>query len=664
MSQIKAHPSESKILQLPSDVVDQIAAGEVVERPSHMVKELVENAIDAGATSIEVEFDQGGRRVRVTDDGSGIPEGSLKLALARHATSKIKLADDLWNLSSFGFRGEALASIAAVSRLTLQSRTQKTDVSSKVFSEFGKIGPIEATGGNPGTTILIEELFTNVPARLKFLKSEAGENAQIKATLRALAIANEGIEFRVRTKGRVEESWPKAATFVERAQAVLGTTKLYHTSGTYEECEADIAFASPHDIAGNARQIMIFVQGRWVQDKSLQAAVIDAYRGLLMHGEFPIAVVRLKVPPADVDVNIHPTKSAVKFRDAQAAFRAVNRTLRAALETAPWLNREAVGASDMAAKIASRMTAARSYGAASAAAAPETPSKKMSIAELTRPFNLQHASGVSPEANSENRETSVAGASDVNAGSFASAPVHSLGRFEAPEFSTVQFKQRSDYQIHPQASSEVETEGTSVVPAATSSGPWSRLQVLGQAHLTYILAQDNDRLVLVDQHAAHERVAYEKLMKAWLGGQAESQPLLIPQTVELEPDGAEALMSISEELEKLGLQIDQNGPQSIAIRALPVTIKEKSLIKALQELASEMVEKGGGFALEKKISDLCATMACHSVVRAGQALSVDQMKSLLRQMDEFPLSSFCPHGRPVSVDYPFAKLERDFGRIV
>jgi DNA mismatch repair protein MutL len=188
--------------------------------------------------------------------------------------------------------------------------------------------------------------------------------------------------------------------------------------------------------------------------------------------------------------------------------------------------------------------------------------------------------------------------------------------------------------------------------------------VLGQAHLTYILAQDEHRLVMVDQHAAHERVAYERLMKAWMNGQAESQPLLIPLTIELDPDGAEALMSIATELEKLGLSIDQNGPQSVAIRCLPLTIKENSLLKALKDLASEIVEKGGGFALEKRISDLCATMACHSVVRAGQALSHDQMRSLLQQMDEFPLSSFCPHGRPVSVDYPFSKLERDFGRTV
>ncbi|MES2854930.1 MAG: hypothetical protein V4692_03650 [Bdellovibrionota bacterium] len=345
-----------------------------------------------------------------------------------------------------------------------------------------------------------------------------------------------------------------------------------------------------------------------------------------MHGEYPICVVRLKVPPAEVDVNIHPTKSQVKFRDSQAAFRAVNRTLRAALEKAPWL----IGAK------------------AQVATVDEIPARKLSVADLTRPYT----SGATEVTNETVSDTP----------SFAATPAFSTGRFESPEFSTVMFKQKTDLaqQVEMMSRESFETPKSEAV----SVGAWSRLQVLGQAHLTYIVAQDHDRLVLVDQHAAHERVAYEKLMKVWLGGGADVQPLLVPLSIELEPDGAEALMSISEELEKLGVSIDQNGPQSVALRAVPARIKEAALVKALKTLATEIVDRGGSFALENRISDLCATMACHSVVRAGQALSIDQMKSLLAQMDEFALSSFCPHGRPVSVDYPFSQLERDFGRIV
>lgn len=666
----KEAASPKRIQILPSDVIDQIAAGEVVERPAHLVKELVENAIDAGARAIEVEYDQGGRRVRVTDDGSGISPEDLPRAIARHGTSKIQAADDLWSLVSFGFRGEALASIGSVSRLSIQSRTAQETSSTRLVCEYGRVAPPEKTGGNPGTTVLVEELFTNVPARLKFLKSEAGENSQIKATLKALALANESVEFRIRTKGKVEDSWPAAASFLDRAQTIFGGVKLYSAVGEYGGSRAEIAFASPHDIGGNARGILIFVQGRWVQDKSLQAAVIDAYRGLLMHGEFPIAIVRLQVPAMDVDVNIHPTKSQVKFRDSQEAFRAVNRTLRSALEQAPWLAHRETAARDEALKVQEQMARARSghvlSAQASEGAAPagdEPPVRKMSIAELTRPYSVDPTAAVAGPA-----ATTGAPAG----GGLATAPVHSVGRFDSPEFDTIQFKQKADWQspdVRAGARNEARAEAAihdfaPIAPAKTAgTGAWSRLQVLGQAHLTYILAQDEHRLVMVDQHAAHERIAYEKLMNAWMNGQAETQPLLIPVTLELEPDGAEALLAIAGELEKLGLQIDQNGPQSIAIRSVPLTIKEKSLMKALKELAGEIVEKGGGFALEKKISDLCATMACHSVVRAGQSLSTDQMRSLLQQMDEFPLSSFCPHGRPVSVDYPFAKLERDFGRI-
>jgi DNA mismatch repair protein MutL len=663
------HPESIHLL--PSEVVDQIAAGEVVDRPAHLVKELVENAIDAGARSIEIEFDQGGRRVRVTDNGAGISPGDLKLALARHATSKISIADDLWHLGTFGFRGEALASIAAVSRMTLQSRPADVDSAHKVVSEFGRLSGPEPTGGNAGTTVLVEELFANVPARLKFLKSETAEVTQIKATLRALALANEDVEFRLRTKGKLESVWSQAPGFLDRAKQVLETSKLYENRFEYNGFQAHVVFASPHDVTGNARSILIFAQKRWVQDRGLQAAVIDAYRGLLMHGEYPIAIVRLQAPSGEVDVNIHPTKSQVKFRDNQAAFRAVNRCLREALERAPWLEND--GDADASVSSGSfPRTAPASMADAIAQAASPAP-KKLSVADLTRPYE-----GEIPSTDPASAQ-----------GSFEKSPVHSIGRFEAPEFNAIVFKQKQDVVPGTVAGEGAHAEGVERALLANSEqaareqssfarrvagpatgerdaslGPWSRLQVLGQANLTYIVAQDKDRLVLVDQHAAHERVAYERLMRAWTGGQIDVQAMLIPLTVDLEPDSAEALMSIAGDLEKMGVAVDQIGPQSVALRSKPAMISDAAIARSLATLGRELAEKGGSFALEKKISDLCATMACHSVVRAGQALSVDQMKSLLQQMDEFPLSSFCPHGRPVSVDYPFHKLERDFGRIV
>ncbi len=636
-----------RIRLLPSEVVDQIAAGEVVERPAHLVKELVENALDAGATSIEVEYDQGGRRVRVTDDGRGIHKDELALALARHATSKIEAPEDLWRLSTFGFRGEALASIAAVSRLTLQSRTAESDSAYKITSEFGKLSEVEPAGGNQGTTVLVEELFANVPARLKFMKSETAESAQIKAVLRALALVNEGVEFRIRTKGKLESVWPKANSFLERARQMKLADKLYENTFDYEGFKAHVLFASPHEVAGNARQILIFVQRRWVQDRGLQAAVNDAYRGLLMHGEFPIAVVRLEVPADEVDVNIHPTKSQIKFRDPQPAFRAVNRALREGLERAPWLEN---GKKDAA--------------VAGENAAPK-PVKRLSVADLTRAYD-------GPILNLKAEPD------------FSKTPPASVGRFEAPEFHSVNFRKKLDLaafsnpsvtdaaaRIQNAVESYAESAANVAVEAkneeerkAPVPGYWSRLQVIGQANLTYIIAQDETRLVLIDQHAAHERVAYERLMRAWKGGEIETQAFLLPLTVELDVEGTEALMKIQEELDNVGVSIDQSGPQAIVVRSKPAIIGDGALVQAIQGLSRELVERGGSFQLEKKISDLCATMACHSVVRAGQALSMEQMRRLLEQMDEFPLSSFCPHGRPVSIEFPFTRLERDFGRIV
>ena len=627
LSVINVQPS--KIQMLASDVVDQIAAGEVVERPAQLVKELIENAIDAGAKAVEIEFDQGGRRVRVTDDGGGIPAGDLRLVLARHATSKITTSDDLWQLASFGFRGEALASIAAVSRLTLQSRVATSDTASQVTSNFGTISPESPSAGNIGTSVSIEELFTNVPARLKFMKSESAESSQIKATVRALALANEGIEFRLRTKGKLESLWPRATSFLERAKQVLGLEKLYENQFEYDGFKSHVVYASPHEVAGNARNIQIFVQGRWVQDRGLQAAVVEAYRGLLMHGEFPIAVVRLEAPRDEVDVNIHPTKSQIKFRDPQPAFRAVNRALRGGLEQAPWLERAPLEVP-----------------------APEPlPTRKMSVAELTRQYqaaNPAPGSATSPAA---------------EAPTLATAPVHSTGRFEAPEFNAVVYRKKEDASERIEAA--VEKFAAAAIPTPQKTpGAWSRLQVVGQAHLTYIMAQDANKLILIDQHAAHERVAYERLMRAWKAGETPVQNLLLPLKIGLESDGVEALMGLAQELMKLGVGIDQLGPTTIAVHAKPALVSDAALVKSLEDLGREIVERGDSFVLETKIGDLCATMACHSVVRAGQSLSTEQMRKLLEQMDEFPLSSFCPHGRPVSIEFPFAKLERDFGRTV
>ncbi len=591
------------IIQLPSEVIDQIAAGEVVERPAHLVKELVENSLDAGATKITVEYRDGGRFVKVSDDGSGISESELDLALARHATSKIKNSNDLWALKSFGFRGEALASIAAVSKLTLTSKPGKQKSAAVLKSEFGNRQVLENVGGSNGTSVVVEDLFANVPARMKFMKSAAAENSRIRLSLKALALAHPSVEIKVLQEGELVYFWPGKESRLERAKQILEIENLFEGKAVRGNVTAHAIFTDPKNIQKTAKDLWFFAQSRWVQDRSLQAAVMEAYRHLLMHGEYPSAVVWVETAPDEIDVNIHPSKSQVKFADPSLAFRAVQASIRDTLEKAPWIPKSAAGDQ---------------------------------VQHAVESFSLESL------ANS----------------------VENL-RFDSPDLDRAQYNQKN-WQMRETAPPAPATAMLTPAPATQSPAKnayWSQLQVLGQSNLTYILTQSKTELVIVDQHAAHERVNFEKLMNAWKGGKIDIQDYLFPLAIDLTPDQVEALLKEKDSIDKLGISIEALGPSTLGVRSAPLLLKESAVSSALQKMAYELIENGGSFSLEKKIGDILATMACHSSIRAGQALSHEEMQSLLANMDEFPLSSFCPHGRPVSVNYGFNQLEKDFGRI-
>lgn len=608
-------PSMS-IQVLAPEVVDQIAAGEVVERPAHLVKELVENSIDAGATRVHVEFFDGGRSVKVIDNGKGMSPEDLPKALERFATSKISKTDDLWKLKTFGFRGEALASIAAVSKLTLTSRRAEDEQAHQLISEYGKKKHIDKVGGSQGTTILIENLFENTPARLKFMKSDSAENTAIKTTLKAMALSHFEVEFRIQENGKLVHFWPACKSRKDRVEQILEIKSLFEGHATRENVRAYAVFGDPHTVAKTAKNIWLFAQNRWIQDRSLQAAVNEAYRSLLMHGEYPIAAVWVETDTDCVDVNIHPTKSQVKFQEPSLAFRAVAASIRENLEKAPWLE----------------STSAQG-------------SKPISTATTFAPPTLM--------------------------------PKENLA-FQDSSLSTTQFQKKSftfpagmtlaatlnEPKIGYQTLQESAAQREAFRHEDSPRGYWSSLEVLGQANLTYIVTQARDKIVFVDQHAAHERVVFEKLMTAWKGGKVDVQDFLFPLAIDMSPEKVEALLLVAKEIERLGVHIESLGPGTVGVKAAPLMIKEAILSTVLDKMATEMVDQGGSYSLERVVGDICATMACHSVVRAGQALGLDQMQSLLRDMDLFPLSSFCPHGRPVSVEYPFFKLEKDFGRIV
>ena len=613
-----------KIAVLSQDVVNQIAAGEVVERPSHLIKELVENCLDAEATKIEIEFSSGGRNVSVTDNGSGMGATDLDLALLRHATSKITLSEDLFKLNSYGFRGEALASISAVSKLILISRQDQSESAFQIESEFGKLTPVSEVGGNKGTSVIVKDLFANMPARLKFLKSEVAESTQIKQTLKAFALIHPEIELRVRQEKPIF-SFRAQTSMLARAQEVFGTNDIFENEVQIESVKARVLFCSPNLVSGNSKGIWLFVQKRWVQDRTMQAAVLEAYRGLLMHGEYPQVIVDLTIDPAEVDVNIHPTKSNVKFRDTSIIFRAVQRALRQGLEAAPWVEQNpplklqdsfypnsgptVLEASGQIA-YGAEMQQAQFVGSAEL----EKTQLRQKVSEPLAAYFARDAVGLKAEIN----EVIVSRPPELNVQNYANV---------------LQKKY------------------------------WSGLQVLGQAQLTYILTQNASSMVFVDQHAAHERVMYERLMKSWIDKRFEIQDFLFPLSFQMDASLIEILLTQKDDLELMGFQVEAMGPDTLAVRSAPAIIKESAIQKAIEAVAREISEQGGGFAIEKCIMNIFATMACHSAVRAGQALSIEEMKALLNQMDEFALSSFCPHGRPVSVEYSFHKLERDFGRI-
>ncbi len=617
------------IHQLPQEVVNQIAAGEVVERPASMVKELVENSMDAGASKIEIHFSEGGRFVQVKDNGCGIRDSELNLALSPHSTSKISSLKDIWTINSYGFRGEALASISEVSDFTLVSKTENQDQAAHLRSEFGKKRPVERIASEKGTTVIVKNLFQNTPARLKFLKSEASETNLIKNTIKAMALSHPQVEFRVLHKGKLLFYWPAAENLQKRAEEVLSFKNTFYTKTKYNDIMVEAVMCAPNETAAHRRQMWFFISGRWVEDSTIHSAVMSAYRGLLMHGEYPLVVLHLSCRQEDLDVNVHPSKSKVRFKNSSPVFKAVHHSLRAVLEKAPWINNKR-----------------------SMQQSQETELKFPNVGFDKTHFHKKDSGfyGHSDKSRFQ-KDYSASPSSDKTQDFYETSS--SLA-------STIQNMDMKPALVKDSLSREVQEEKE----PEGKQGYWSSLYVLSQAHLTYILAQTREAIVFIDQHAAHERVLYERLMLSWNTGKGEVQNRLIPLVLDLDESLVKPLLSVQKELLKIGVEVELSGPDGLVIHSAPAILKDVALQKALVQMADEMKSLGGSFAIENKVSDLCATMACHSAIRAGQALSKDEMKELLIQMDEFPLSSFCPHGRPVFVEYPLSRLEKDFGRRV
>jgi DNA mismatch repair protein MutL len=603
---------------LPETLVNRIAAGEVIERPAAAVKELVENAIDAGARHIDVVLEDGGRvLISVTDDGCGMIADELELAVERHATSKLP-DDDLVNIRTLGFRGEALPSIGAVSRLGITSRAAGADGAYAIDIEGGKKGSPKPAALGTGTRIEVRDLFYATPARLKFLKTPRTEVDHAADAIRRLAMAHPEIAFSLADEDRVRFRYGPSqgdllTARLDRLSAVMG--RDFADNAVSVEAERGgirlTGFAGvPTLNRGNARAQYLFVNGRPVQDRLLVGAVRGAYQDFLARNRHPMIALFLDVPSDAVDVNVHPAKAEVRFQDAGLVRGLIVGGLRHALEAAGHR--------------ASTTVAAAALGA----------------------FQPGGGGGSMPWRHGAGRQgTAITRElAEIAAAYQAPAATGILEAFDTPSA---------------WVSGEQYMPSETTMPAA-SSFPLGAARA--QVHETYIVAQTETGIVIVDQHAAHERLVYERMKAALAEGGAKRQGLLIPEVVEMDEAAVERLCARAAEFEELGLAIEKFGPGAVVVREVPALLGQSDVKSLIRDLADDLEEIGTGLALKERLEDICSTMACHGSVRAGRRLTAEEMNALLREMEVTPHSGQCNHGRPTYVELNLSDIERLFGR--
>jgi DNA mismatch repair protein MutL len=581
--------------------VNQIAAGEVVERPASLVKELVENALDAGARQVLVDVEEGGLAlVRVADDGCGMSAEDALLALERHATSKLADAAGLAAIATMGFRGEALPAIASVSRLRLDTCDGADGDGARLVVEGGRVVERGAIARARGTTVEVRDLFFNTPARRKFMRSPPAEAGHVSEAVARLALARGDVAISLRSAGRVAFATSAGAPLAERAAAALGREAAGHlvpVDATRGEVRVHGAVTAPAHSEATGRALYLFVNGRYVRDRSAAHAVLRAFAGTLPPGRFPAGALFVELPLARVDVNVHPQKLEVRFADARGVQDALFHAVAEALRTAPWL--------------AHAPLPPAGRGAAPAAALPPFALAGEDVAEV-----LAQARG----------------------GESAFAPLPGANAVLA----------------FPRAAADAAPAGASY---------FGSLRYVGQHARTYLLCEaPGGALVVVDQHASHERLLFHSLREAWRTRDLPVQPLLVPLVVTLPPAPARALEAAAADLAAVGLDVEPFGGDAFAVKGAPAALAGADLKALLADVAQQLEERGRGSALDEAIHDLLATMACHSAVRANQDLAPEEARALLAGLDAIDFKGRCPHGRPVVFEIPLADLERRVGR--
>lgn len=610
-----------KIQILPENLCNKIAAGEVVERPASVVKELLENSLDAGATEIRVEVERGGKKlIRVVDDGEGMGRDDAFLCLERHATSKIRCDDDLFRLQTLGFRGEALPSIAAVSRFNLRSRAQESLEGWEIYAEGGTVKRAGAVGSPCGTTIEVRDLFFNTPARRKFLRRDETELGHISDVITKLALAHPEVQFRFAHNGRTLVDVYRQAALPERVAALLGRSLLRDLVPVAVEGPGGLhlqgLISQPTANRSSSGSVYTFINGRYIRDRVVQHALMEGYRSLLEKGRYPVTVLFLAVDPGLVDVNVHPTKHEVRFRDQRLVHDFIASAVRETLRPAGWL------------------------------AAPREDSLE---GDLQPVLPSTPPSAVPPQRAVRSADSLAAGHREGVQEALLSYARTGPGKERVAGVGAAQ-RQTGPFTV-PDAESDERGRGF-----------FSSLEIIGQYRRSYILCQDGEDLLLVDQHAAHERIGFERLRSQFRQGRVERQTLLFPAVLEFDFREAALLKESLAEMAQLGFDLEPFGGKAFALKAIPQLLNDREAERLVRDVAGEIATVGKSGLVEEALDGIFAVMACHGVVRANQSLSPPEISALMRSLDEVDFKAHCPHGRPVMKRLPLSGVERMFKR--
>lgn len=599
---------DKKVRILPEQLTNKIAAGEVVERPASVVKELVENALDAGGSDVIVEIEDGGKRlIRVTDNGGGMSREDALLSMERHATSKIATDADLFNLHTLGFRGEALPSIASVSRFTLASRERGSLEGTEIYAEGGRVREVKACGMAEGTVVSVRNLFFNTPARLKFMKSRDTETGHIGEFLHRLALSRPDVRFTYMCDGKtVLRLLPGGAS--DRAGEILGKTvaaELYPLEVNDNGVVLEGLLGSPEVSRSTSTHLYTYINGRYIRDRVVQHALLQGYRNVLERGRYPVLVLFITLPAEDVDVNVHPTKHEVRFREQARIHAVIQNGIEQLLRGAPWLKKVPA---------LHRQSVPLPAGGASLSRVEEV--KESLLRYAVRQENLPLPRQVyypSPETKSE----------------------------------------------PPPAPLQQTTEAGS----DETDGYFSSLLVIGQFRGAYIVCQDGSDLLLIDQHAAHERVVFQELRSSLDGGGLAGQSLLFPETMDFSPAESAVIREHADELEKLAFDLENFGGNTWLLKGVPQLLAAMDYKQALRDTLEDFCSLGRSGVSAEIIDDILATIACHSVVRGQRQLSMVEIQRLLQRMDGTDFAANCPHGRPVIAKITHREIEKMFKRV-